>query len=69
MIANEIYQQYREWTWLCSNNSARFLGLQACEHFAQGLLILSINLDHAERSHELAHEYRDCSNCVIAELV
>ena len=26
-------------------------------------------LDPAERSHKLAHEYRYCSNCVIAELV
>jgi len=69
MIAHERYQQYREWTWRCSNNRARFLELQADEHFAQGLLILSTHLDPAERSHELAREDRYCSNCVNAELV
>ena len=69
MIAHERYQQYREWTWRCSNNRARLLDLQAYEHFAQGLLIISTYLDPAERSHELAHEYRYCSNCVIAKLV
>ena len=68
-IAYERYQQYRAWTWRCINNRARFLELQAYEHFAQGLLILSTHLDPAERSHEFAHEYRYCSNCVIAELV
>ena len=56
MIAHERYQQYREWIWRCSNNRARFIELQAYEQFAQGLLILSTHLDHAERSHELAHE-------------
>ena len=69
MIAHERYQQYRSWTWRCSNNRARFIELPAYEHFAHGLLILSTNLDTAERSHELAHEYRYCSNCAIAELV
>ena len=49
MIAHERYQQYREWTWRCSNDRGRFLKLQAYEHFAQGLLILSTHLDLAER--------------------
>ena len=35
----------------------------------QGLLNLSTHLDPAERSQELAYEYRYCSNGVIAELV
>ena len=48
MVAYERYQHNREWTWRCSNNRARFLELQAYEYFAQGLLILSTHLDHAE---------------------
>ena len=68
-LSNERSQQYREWTWRCNNNRARFLELQTHEHFAQGLLVLSTHLDPAERFHELAHEYRYCRNCAIAELM